>query len=142
VDLAFDLIFKNRKDSATKVLERTDAMMLQQNFPYGMVSRYNDHNKISMAFLEACYEAGDQKLAAKVLASVKTDLKQQDRYYNSLTGDQATNMDYEKRMNSSLLSQLDQIEKTYAPAKPLMPETGSLIDTQQKQKDNTQAKLK
>ena len=35
VDLAFDLVNKNKKDSAKSVLERCDKMMLQENFPYG-----------------------------------------------------------------------------------------------------------
>ena len=140
-DLAFDLIFKNKKDSATKVLERTDNMMLQENFPYGMTSRYNDHNKISMGFLEACYEAGDQKLAAKVLASVKKDLQQQERYYNSLSSEKADNMDTEKRINAALLQQLTQMEKVYSPGKPSTGENGRITDTvvQPREKDNTQA---
>lgn len=129
-ELAFDLIFKNRKEDAKKVLERADKMMLQENFPYGMTSRFNDHNKLSMGFLEACYQADDPQLAAKVLASVKKDLKQQERYYNALTADKAENMDYDKKVNASLLQQLDQIEKRYAPAKQTTPETGSrLTDT-------------
>jgi hypothetical protein len=126
IDLAFDLTSKNKKDSARRVLERDDKMILQQNMPYGMASRNNDHNKISLGFLEACYRADDQQLAAKVLASVKKDLQQQARYYEALSGDKAENMDYEKRTNAQLLQQLDQMEKAYAPAKPTVPETGIL----------------
>jgi len=59
--------------------------VLESNFPYGMTSnRGNQHNKISMSFLLAAYQSGDLKLAAKVAASVKKDLEQQMRYYNSL----------------------------------------------------------
>ncbi len=128
-ELAFDLIFKNRKADATKVLERTDNMMLQENFPYGMASRNNDHNKMSMAFLEACYRAEDTKLANKVLSSVKRDLQQQARYYDALTDIKAENMDYEKKTNANLLSQLDQLEKTFSATKPAVPENGTLTDT-------------
>jgi len=123
-ELAFDLIFKNRKEDAKKILEHTDKMMLQENFPYGMTARNNDHNKISMAFLEACYRADDPQLAAKVLASVKNDLQQQVRYYDALTGDKATQMDYEKRTAQQLLAQLDQIEKALSIPKPSVSETG------------------
>src|SRR5690349_305080 len=42
--LALDLIDKNRKEDARKVLQRTDKMMLTSNFPYGMVSRNNMHD--------------------------------------------------------------------------------------------------
>ena len=124
IDLSFDLIFKGKKEDARKVLERTDKMILQENMPYGMVSRYNDYNKTSMAFLEACYRAEDPQLAAKVLASVKKDLQQQIRYYDALTGDKADNMDYEKRNAAQLLSQLDQIEKAFTVPKPAAAEKG------------------
>ena len=125
-ELALDLSFKNRKDDAKKVLEKTDKMMLQTNFPYGMVSRGNEHNRISMMFLQACYEAGDDALAAKVSKSVKTDLQQQIKYYNGLTGNNAENMQYEKSNAVSLLSSLNQLDSAFN-AKPKIPETGSII---------------
>src|SRR5262249_27705191 len=105
VEISFDLIFKNRKEHAKKVLERGDKMILQEHLPYGMTSRNNDHNKLSRAFLEACYRADDPPLAAKVLASVKKDLQQQTHDYDALAGDKATNMDYDKRTNATLLQQ-------------------------------------
>lgn len=123
-ELAFDLIIHDRKDDAVKVLQKTDKMLLQENFPYGMVSRNNDHNKISMAFLEAAYRAGETKLAAKVMTSVRKDLQQQVLYYESLTGTKAENMDYDKRTASALLQQLDQMEKLLGPAKPAVSEQG------------------
>ncbi len=58
---------KVRKEEARKVLEKADKMMLQENMPYGMISRGNMHNRNSIAFLEACYRADDKALAAKVL---------------------------------------------------------------------------
>src|SRR5262249_30015185 len=65
-ELAIGLINKNRNEEARKVLERADRMMQQQNFPYGMASRGNDHNRMSLFFLQACYAAGDTPLATKV----------------------------------------------------------------------------
>jgi hypothetical protein len=83
--LALSLIDEGKKDSARNLLEHFDQNVLESNFPYGMTSnRGNQHNKISMSFLLAAYESGDSKLAAKVAASVKKDLEQQMRYYNSL----------------------------------------------------------
>ena len=40
--------------------------------------------RASLWFLEDCYEAGDNALALKVATSLKKDLQQQMRYYNSL----------------------------------------------------------
>jgi hypothetical protein len=47
-------------------------------------NRGNQHDRISMSFLLACYQSGDMALAHKVSASLKKDLSQQMRYYNSL----------------------------------------------------------
>ncbi len=85
-ELAFDLASKNRKDDAKKVLERSDKMLLESNFPYGLVSKGNDHNQHSLRFLQACYFAGDDSLAAKVYNGIKKDLDQQTSYYASLGG--------------------------------------------------------
>jgi hypothetical protein len=89
--LALSLIDAGKKDSARKLLQHFDDNVLESNFPYGMTSnRGNQHNRISMSFLLACYESGDMTLAAKVAGSLKKDLTQQLRYYNSL-GDSQPN---------------------------------------------------
>jgi hypothetical protein len=89
--LALSLIDAGKKDSARNLLEHFDHHVLESNFPYGMTSnRGNQHNRISMSFLLACYEAGDLSLAKKVAASLKKDLSQQMRYYSSL-GDNMPN---------------------------------------------------
>jgi hypothetical protein len=126
-ELAYDLIFKDRKEDAKKVLEKTDKMILQENMAYGQTSRNNDHNRLSLAFLEACYRADAPQLAAKVLASVKKDLQQQIRYYDALTDLKAENMEYEKRTATNLLQQLEQLEKTFGTNKQSVPETGGII---------------
>jgi len=58
--------------------------VLESNFPYGMTSRENEQDRVSMSFLLACYRSNDLKLAAKVDASIRKDFQQQLRYYNSL----------------------------------------------------------
>jgi hypothetical protein len=113
VELAFDLIFKNRLQDARKVLEHDDKMILPVNLPYGMTSRNNDHNKISLGFLEACYRADDKTLAAKVSASVKKDLLQQEKYYASLDSDKQANLQYESSTVQNLLTALNEIEKEF-----------------------------
>jgi dTDP-4-dehydrorhamnose reductase len=59
-------------------------MMLEGNFPYGMVSRGQQHNYTSMIMLQAAYRADDIKLAEKISKSVKKDLEQQIAYYATL----------------------------------------------------------
>ena len=87
LDLANDLIDKNKLAEAKNVLEHDDKMILEENMPYGMASTNNNHNRISLGMLEACYRCGDTKLATKVAASVQKDLLQQQRYYQSLDDD-------------------------------------------------------
>ncbi|WP_235921164.1 glycosyltransferase family 117 protein [Foetidibacter luteolus] len=113
-EIALDLSFKNRKEDARKALEKADKMMLQENFPYGMVSRGNEHNRLSLLFLQACYQAGDTTLAAKVSKSVKIDLQQQVKFYNSLTGYKADMMSYDKSSAERLLQDLTEMEKTFS----------------------------
>ncbi|WP_240743428.1 DUF2723 domain-containing protein [Ilyomonas limi] len=125
--LALDLVDKNRKEDARKVLERTDKMMLSSNFPYGMVSRNNMHNYYSLMFLKACYLAEDPKLAAKVNKDLKTDLQQQIKYYNALTGIDAENMERDLQASQMLLQQLEQMEQQFGGNKnPAIPEGGAL----------------
>jgi hypothetical protein len=114
VDIAFDFIDKNKPGEAKNVLEHDDKMILETNMPYGMTSTNNNHNRISLGFLEACYRCGDAKLASKVAASVQKDLLQQRRYYQSLDSDKKSNMQYEISTNENLIQLLDQLNKAYA----------------------------
>ena len=91
---AMNLAQSNKKDSAIKLLQKCDKMMLQENFPYGMVSRGQEHNYVSMVMLQACYVAGDTVLAAKIAKSLKKDFEQQLSYYASLNEEQSGNFDY------------------------------------------------
>lgn len=114
-ELAMDLAAKNRKEEAKQVLERADKMLNKDNFDYGMTSRGNMHNRNSLLFLEACYMAGDSALAKKVAASVKNDLNQQVRYYNSLSGSMAEGMSEEKRAAESYIKTMEQMQAVYNP---------------------------
>jgi len=127
VDLAFDLINKNKKDSAKSVLERCDKMMLQENFPYGMVSRGNDHNQLSLAVMQAAYLADDKALAEKVSNSVKKDLQQQMKYYNSLSGWQADGLSYEKQNAQEILDRLTQLQQIIGGNSKQSPEENGAL---------------
>ena len=128
-ELAGYLVSKNRKEDARKLLEKADKGMLQENFPYGMVSRGNMHNRTSLLFLEACYRAEDKDLAAKVYASVKKDLEQQIKYYNTLDGWRADNLGEERRMAESYLKGLEDMQKNFNAPKIASPEAGKVIDS-------------
>jgi len=76
-----------------------------------------------MSFLEACYRSDDKALATKVLNSVRKDLQQQVKFYNSLEGNKADNMAYDKKNAEDYLQALSSIEQMYS-GKKLSPETG------------------
>ena len=102
--------------------------MLQENFPYGMVSRGNDHNQLSLAVMQAAYLSDDKALAEKIAGSVKKDLQQQIKYYNSLSGWQADGLSYEKQNAQEILDRLTQVQQVLGGgAAPSAPEqTGEL----------------
>ncbi len=126
-ELGSYLSSKNRKEDARKVLNKVDKGMTEENFAYGLVSRGNQHNRTSLMFLDACYRAEDKALIAKVSGSVKKDLQQQIKYYNSLEGRNAENMNEEKRYAESYLQALDQMEKQYTMPKIALPEIGTKV---------------
>ena len=76
--------------------ERAGKRLTPFAFSYGKNSRGIQHHRKSLMSLEASYMAGDTLLAKKVSVSVKTDLQQQMRYYNSLRSSNAEYMSQEK----------------------------------------------
>lgn len=91
---ALNMAQSNRKEEAKKLLNKCDKLMLQENFPYGMVSRFQQHNYVSMLMLQASYAAGDTVLAAKITRSLKKDLEQQLAYYTALPDEKAAEFDF------------------------------------------------
>ncbi len=91
---SLDLAQKNKKEEARKMLNKADKMMLEENFPYGMVSRNQQQNYISLMMLQASYAAEDTVLVAKITKSLKKDLEQQMSYYNSLDENRVGSFDY------------------------------------------------
>ena len=85
-EAANQLALEGQTEKAKELLNIADKNLLEENFPYGLVSRQNQHNTISIQFLEAAYKAGDKKLAAKVSASLSKDLNEQLAYYAYIGG--------------------------------------------------------
>lgn len=86
-DLAKDLVAKNRKEDARKVIIKADSLIPETNVPYGIPSRYEMHNQVSYLLLEAAYECDAKEVAAKIGRSLNADLNQQMDYYASLGED-------------------------------------------------------
>jgi hypothetical protein len=142
-ELAIDLAQKGRNEEARRALDKVDKMMLQENFPYGHISRGNMHNRNSLVFLQACYLADHKSLAAKVMGSVKKDLQQQIKFYNSLSESKAEWMAYDRKTADEYLQELNRIDQMnsgkpaaseaadsiISPALPPPPPDGTVTDT-------------
>jgi hypothetical protein len=80
-EAANQLAIQGDSAKARELLNIADKNLLEENIPYAMVSRQNQHNTISVQFIEASYRAGDKKLAAKVSAAIMKDVNEQLAYY-------------------------------------------------------------
>jgi len=136
---AIDLAIKNKKEEARKMLNKVDKMMLEENFPYGLASRNQQHNYVSHLLLQAAYEAGDTVLASKITRSLKKDLDQQIKYYASLNDDQLGVFEYgdhtgrrggDKVSAEQLLVRIMQFEEQYKLRSAMPAEAPGQINTQ------------
>jgi hypothetical protein len=110
---------------------------LQENFPYGLLSRYNQHNYISMQFLEAAYRAGDSTLAARVSGIMQKEFQQEIAYYSSLTGDSQEMFKDDYQQCLYFTKGLQQLEMQFNPkAMPAKSDTNNPINTQPVTKDS------
>jgi hypothetical protein len=81
-EAAGTLADNGRKEDALKMLQKCESMITPEQLPYAMTSRGNAHNINSLAFLEACYKAGNMQLAQTVKAALQKDFEQQKKYYD------------------------------------------------------------
>ncbi|MEO6638696.1 MAG: hypothetical protein ABIN25_10480, partial [Ginsengibacter sp.] len=136
--VANSLADHDRKDDAKRMLEKCDKMMLQENVPYGLVSRRQQQDQISGQFLLAAYKAGDSVLAKKVSNALRKDLEQQTTYFNSLDENKQQSLAYENQIVQQLLQQLQQMEQFFKSPmtpnpegdKPVINQGPALTDTQ------------
>lgn len=83
-EVASQLIQEGDSAKAAELLNICDKNLLTENFPYGLVSRQNQHNTVSVQFMEAAYRSGDKKLGSKVSMGLTKDLEEQINYYAQL----------------------------------------------------------
>lgn len=123
--------------------------MLEENMPYGLVSRGNQHNMVSVQLAEAAYKADDQQLGTKIGTRVRKDLDEQLAYYaylgnmsvpemrqavQDILENKADNLSnrqkgvfQEMRMAFGLKDYLDNIERSFKNPAPAVPETPGVI---------------
>ena len=126
---ANSLADQGKMQQATTLLRKCDSMLAPQNFPYGMVSRNQQHNQISLQFLYAAHRVGDSMLIKKVSASVKKDMEQQQTYYQSLSDKNRANLSYEEERNDNLYKAFLGLEQQFKDVKKASNEQGQTIQT-------------
>lgn len=119
----------NRKDEAKKLLDIADKGILEENNPYAMVSKNNQHNYFTFKFLEASYKAGHTAMADKVSKALHKDFEQQLSYYSQLPERKQEAMRSEIAGTQQLMQMLDMLEKNYKGGSSIKPslEGGGLI---------------
>lgn len=127
--VAIDLADAGNKEKARELLRRCDKHLLESNFPYGMVSRHQQHNQISSQFLIAVYKAEDKELAKKVADALRKDLEQQITYFNSLGWKRQQSLEYDHQIVQQLLQQLNGMEEFFNAPDSLNPEGLQSVDT-------------
>jgi hypothetical protein len=118
-----------RKEEAKKMLDKCDKMMLEENFPYGMVSRNQQHNQISLQLMYAAYRAGDTELANKISKSLRKDMEQQAAYYQTLQDERRDILSFEEDRNQNLLRGLLGMEQQFKAPQPAVNESPTQIQT-------------
>jgi hypothetical protein len=137
---SLDLAQKNKKEEARKMLNKADKLMLEENFPYGMVSRNQQQDYISMLMLQAAYASEDTVLAARITRSLKKDLEQQVSYYNQLDENRAASFDYvtdqsgrrggDKNAAEQFLMRIAQMEQQFKAQQGQPTEAPGKLNTQ------------
>ncbi len=124
---ALNFAEKGRAEEAKQMLNKADKMMLQENYPYGMPSRNQQHNQIALQFAFAAYRAGDAALAAKVTKALRRDMEQQKAYYESLNENKRYALSMEEERNNNLLRALMGLEQEYTNKPVISPEIPGTI---------------
>jgi len=121
-EAAINFAQSGRKEEAKQFLNKCDKMMDPSNMPYGLVSRYQQHNQTSLRFVLGAYLSGETALAQKSGAALKKDMEQQQAYYAGLSENKRFALDYEIQRNEILLKNLLSMEQEFANKPAINPE--------------------
>jgi hypothetical protein len=118
-----------RLEEAKRLLHKCDSMMLPENMPYGMVSRNQQHNQISLQFAYAAYRAGDKALGDKVSNIVRKDVEQQRSYYQNLSASRRDALSYEEERNENLYKGIMSLQQQFQNPAPSLEQPKAINTT-------------
>jgi hypothetical protein len=130
-EAAGSLADEDKKQEALKLLEKSETLVSAEKMPYAMTSRGNTHNINGLAYLEACYKAGNMQLAQTVKGALKKDFEQQKKYYDYLKAERPDlfagfdGRDGEASRNEYFLQLFGELVKRYEPETAKPPTEGA-----------------
>ena len=120
-EAAGNLADAGKKDEAIKLLSKEAEGISPENLPYGMVSRYSQHNQTGIQLTEAYYKTGQLDKARKIAEGVRKDINSQRSYYEYLKANKqeyfAALENTEVILNEIMDQVLTQVESHYDPLK-------------------------
>ena len=120
-EAAGNLADAGKTKEAEALLQKVEKGILTENLPYGMTSRWSQHNQTGLMLAEAYYKTGKLDQARKVIEAVKKDIAQQKSYYNYMKAEKpvyaAGFSTIEEPLNMIMEAALDAIQQQYDPLK-------------------------
>jgi len=120
-EAAGNLADAGKTDEAVKLLNKEAAGISPENLPYGMTSRYSQHNQTGILLAEAYYKAGKLDQARKVAEDIKKDIASQRNYYESLKAEKPeyyAGLEHTEVILNEIMGEvLSQVEQQYDPLK-------------------------
>jgi hypothetical protein len=132
-EIAGNLGDAGKKEMASKLLDKAEKGIDTLNFPYALVSRYNNHNQTSLLYMEGAYKAGRKDIADRVKNALRKDFEQQRAYFRALNDGLEPNRSFEGntklmqnmftewQVNEAMIRILDAIEQKYDPKSTSVP---------------------
>ncbi|WP_346239448.1 DUF2723 domain-containing protein [Niabella insulamsoli] len=120
-EAAGNLADAGKVDEAVKLLNREAEGLKPENLPYGMASRYSQHNQSGILLTEAYYKAGKLDQARKIAKDVRNDINSQRSYYQYLKAEKPqfyAGLEHTEVILNDIMDEvLNQVEQQYDPLK-------------------------
>ncbi len=120
-EAAGNLADAGKTDEAVKLLNKEAEGIDPENLPYGMASRYSQHNQTGIMLTESYYKTGKLDQARKIAAAVRKDINGQRAYYDYLKKERPeyyAGLEHTEVILNEIMDEvLNQVEQQYDPLK-------------------------
>ncbi|HMR84722.1 MAG TPA: DUF2723 domain-containing protein, partial [Niabella sp.] len=120
-EAAGNLADAGKTEEAVKLLNKEAEGIDPENLPYGMASRYSQHNQTGILLTESYYKTGKLDQARKIAADVRKDINGQRAYYDYLKKERPeyyAGLEHTEVILNEIMDEvLNQVEQQYDPLK-------------------------